>query len=173
MEEKRFFKPGDFVKRNNKAGGFVIYEGNNISETACKRLTVVCEYDPEKYKMTDAGYAYVPTLDMGTNKKRCATTIDTEKEDYWYSLCNDAERERAERVLFRYGYEWDAENLRMIDITTGEIVKTIKLPDNKYYGQIIKPISDAFKTMIRKLCVEKNKPLYPAYDGPGWDGYDD
>ena len=173
MEEKRFFKPGDFVKRNSKAGGFVIYEGNNISETACKRLTVVCEYDPEKYKMTDAGYAYVPVLDMGTNTKRCQTTIDTEKEDYWYSLCNEEEKNRAERVLLRYGYEWDAENLRMIDITTGEIVKSIKLPDDKYYGQIIKPMSDASKAMLKKLCVEKNKPSYPAYDGPGWDGYYD
>lgn len=171
MEEKRFFKPGDFVKRNSKAGGFVIYEGNNISETACKRLTVVCEYDPEKYKMTDAGYAYVPVLDMGTNTKRCQTTIDTEKEDYWYSLCNEEEKNRAERVLLRYGYEWDAENLRMIDITTGEIVKSIKIPDDKYYGQIIKPMSDASKAMLKKLCVEKNKPSYPAYDGPGWDGY--
>lgn len=171
MEEKRFFKPGDFVKRNSKASGFVIYEGNNISETACKRLTVVCEYDPEKYKMTDAGYAYVPVLDMGTNTKRCQTTIDTEKEDYWYSLCNEEEKNRAERVLLRYGYEWDAENLRMIDITTGEIVKSIKIPDDKYYGQIIKPMSDASKAMLKKLCVEKNKPSYPAYDGPGWDGY--
>jgi hypothetical protein len=121
--------------------------------------------------MTDAGYAYVPVLDMGTNTKRCQTTIDTEKEDYWYSLCNEEEKNRAERVLLRYGYEWDAENLRMIDITTGEIVKSIKIPDDKYYGQIIKPMSDASKAMLKKLCVEKNKPSYPAYDGPGWDGY--
>lgn len=172
MGENRFFKPGDFVKRNNKAGGFVIFEGNNISESSYKRLTVVCEYDPEKYKMTDAGYAYVPVLDMGTNKKRCETTIDTEKEDYWYSLCNEAEKDRAEKVLFKYGYEWDAENLRMIDITTGEIVKSIKLPDNTYYGQIIKPMSDAFKEIIKKSCYKKSEPShYPPYAGCGWDDY--
>lgn len=174
MGENRFFKPGDFIKRNNKCGSFVIFEGNNISESSYKRLTVVCEYDPEKYKMTDAGYAYVPVLDMGTNAKRCDTTIDTEKEDYWYSLCSDAERERAERILLRYGYEWDAENLRMIDITTGEIVKTIKLPDEKYYGQIIKPMSDAFKEMIKKSCYKESKPsYYQPYAGRGWDDYYD
>jgi hypothetical protein len=179
MEEKRLIKPGDFIKRNNKDGSFMIFEGKNISETTYKRLTLVCEYDPEKYMMTEAGYSHVPHLDMGTPTKRCEATIDTEREDYWISLCSDEERLRAERILLRYGYEWDAENLRMIDLETGEIVKKIITPDDTYYGQIIKPISDAFKAMLKRFCITKNKPTYSpqyGYNGGGeygWDGYED
>lgn len=180
MEEKRLFKPGDFIKRNNKNGCFMIYEGNNISETTYKRLTVVCEYDPEKYMMTDAGYSHVPNLEVSTPTKRCTTTVDTEKEDYWIQLCTTEERLRAEQVLLKYGYEWDAENLCMVDLNTGEIVKKITVPDNTYYGQIIKPISNAFKAMLKKFCFEKNKSSYSAsgYGGYGsygdcWDGYED
>ena len=179
MEEKRLIKPGDFIKRNNKDGCFMIFEGKNISESTYKRLTLVCEYDPEKYMMTDAGYSHVPHLDMSTTAKRCEATIDTEREDYWISLCSEEEKLRAERILLRYGYEWDAENLRMIDLETGEIVKKIITPDDTYYGQIIKPISDAFKAMLKRFCITKNKPTYSpqyGYNGGseyGWDGYED
>lgn len=179
MEEvKHNLNPGDFIKRKNKDGCFMIFEGNNISETSYKRLTLICEYDPEKYMMTSAGYDHVPNLDMATATKRCSVTIDTDKEDYWIGLCNEAEKRRAEKILLRYGYEWDAENLRMIDITTGEIVKKITTPDNTYYGQIIKPISDAFKAMLKRFCINKNKVSYsPQYGCPqygcGYDGWDD
>lgn len=177
-EVKRPFKVGDFIKRNNKQGCFMIYEGNNISDTSYKRLTCLCEYDPEKYMMTDAGYAHVPHLDIGTATKRCATTIDTEKEDYWITLCTEEEKRRAERVLLKYNLEWDEENLALVDIETGEIVKKIVTPDNNYYGQIIKPISETFKAMLKKFCISKNKPSYSPQYGCGmgeygWDGYED
>lgn len=177
-EVKRSFKVGDFIKRNNKQGCFMIYEGNNISDTSYKRLTCLCEYDPEKYMMTDSGYAHVPNLDIGTATKRCATTIDTDKEDYWITLCTEEEKRRAERVLLKYNLEWDEENLALVDIETGEIVKKIVTPDNTYYGQIIKPISEAFKAMLKKFCDSKNKvssysPQYGCGMGEyGWDGYD-
>ena len=173
MEEKRVFKQGDFIKRNNKQGCFLIFEGNNVSDTAYKKLTVVCEFDPEKYMMTSIGYDHVQNLEVATKTKRCSTTIDTDKEDYWFSICTEEERKRAEKILFRYGYEWDAENLCMIDVTTGEIVKKIVAPDNNYYGQIIKPINDRFKALLKKVCLEKNKSAYTPPYGGGWDGYDD
>ena len=46
MEEKRVFKQGDFLKKNNKSGSFMIYEGIDYSETTYKKLSLVCEYDP-------------------------------------------------------------------------------------------------------------------------------
>ena len=171
MEEKRVFNPGDFIKRNSKKGSFMIYEGNNISDTSYKKLTVVCEYDPEKYMMTSTGYDHVPNLEVGTTTKRCSCTIDTDKEDYWLSICTPEERAKAERILFHYGYEWDDEEKCMIDITSGEVVKRIVTPDNNYYGQIIKPISDAFKTILKKFCVDKNKPSYSYQQN--WDGYEE
>jgi hypothetical protein len=67
----------------------------------------------------------------------------------------------------------------MIDLETGEIVKKIITPDDTYYGQIIKPISDAFKAMLKRFCITKNKPTYSpqyGYNGGGeygWDGYED
>ena len=171
MEEKRVFKQGDFLKKNNKSGSFMIYEGIDYSETTYKKLSLVCEYDPEKYMMTSAGYSHVPNLEVAKNGKRCESTIDTDKEDYWISICTAEEKLRAEQILLRYGYEWDDENLRLVDLETGEVVKKISIPDNTYYGQIIKPISDAFKALLKRFCIAKNKPTY-AY-GNGYTEYDD
>lgn len=172
MEEKRAFKQGDFLKKNNKEGSFMIYEGNNVSETTYKKMTLVCCYDPEKYMMTSAGYSHVPNLEVSKNGKRCDETIDTEQEDYWISICSEEERLRAERILLKYGYEWDAENLLLIDTETGEVVKKITIPDNTYYGQIIKPISDAFKAILKSFCITKNKPTYtPQYQEGYYEDY--
>lgn len=178
MEEKRSFKQGDFLRKKNKPGSFMIYEGNDYSETTYKKLSLVCEYDPEKYMMTSAGYSHVPYLDMAKKGKRCETTIDTDKEDYWVSICTTEERLRAESILLRYGYEWDDENMCMIDLQSGEVVKKIVTPDNTYYGQIIKPISEAFKAMLKKFCISKNKSSYSPQYGCGmgeygWNGYED
>ena len=172
MEEKRVFKQGDFLKKNNKEGSFMIYEGNNMSETTYKKMTLICCYDPEKYMMTSAGYSHVPHLEVATPTKRCEETIDTEQEDYWISICSDEERMRAERILLRYGYEWDAESLSLVDVETGEVVKKIVIPDNTYYGQIIKPISDAFKAILKRFCITKNKTTYSSqYANGGYPDY--
>lgn len=155
------FEKGDFIKRSNKKGSFMIYEGNDVSEGYSKKLTLVCFYDPEKYMMTSLGYHQVPHLEVATRTKRCDETIDTPKEDYWLSKCNANEKAEALKVLEGYGYHWDEENLSLIHVVTGEVVKKIMIPDNTYYGQIIKPITEAFKALLKKFCIESNKPKYP------------
>ena len=174
MEEKKTFNKGDFIKRDNRKGTFMIYEGNNISDTCVKKLSLVCAYDPEKYMQTSIGYDHVPYLDVATNDRRCGETIDTEKEDYWIKLCSPSEKAEAIKILKEYDYMWDEENLAMIDTTTGEIVKRIITPDNKYYGQVIKPITESFKNLLKQVCVKKNKPVYnPNYNyREDWDCYD-
>ena len=140
----------------------MIYEGNNISDTCVKKMTLVCAYDPEKYMQTEMGYDHVPYLDVSTKKHRCADTIDTEKEDFWIKLCTPSEKEEAINVLKEYGYVWDEENLAMVDILTGEIVKRIIIPDNKYYGEIIKPITETSKNILKQFCLSKSKPVYTS-----------
>jgi hypothetical protein len=172
MEEKKEFKRGDFLKRDNRRGSFMIYEGNNISDTCVKKMTLVCAYDPEKYMQTAMGYDHVPYLDVSTKKHRCADTIDTEKEDFWIKLCTPSEKEEAINVLKEYGYVWDEENLAMVDILTGEIVKRIIIPDNKYYGEIIKPITETSKNILKQFCLSKSKPIYTPNYREDWDYYD-
>lgn len=158
MEDKHF-KQGDFLKKKNKIGSFMIYEGNNISKNAYKKMTLVCEYDPEKYTATSMGYDRKPFLDV-----KCETTIDTETEDYWIGICNEEEKETAKNILKEHGYEWDENNLALINMETKETVRKIKTPDNKYYGQIIKPISNSFKDILKQFCKNKNIYTYtPSY----------
>ena len=175
MGEKRVLKEGDFIKRDNRKGSFMIYEGRNISDTCVKKLTLVCAYDPEKYMQTTIGYDHVPHLDVATKEKPCAETIDTEKEDYWISLCTPTEKAQAIDVLEQYGYIWDEENMALVDMVTGEIIKRIVIPDNKYYGEIIRPITDNSKNLLKKFCLDKNKPVYTTYPPSyrDWDEYGD
>lgn len=171
MGEKRVLKEGDFIKRDNRKGSFMIYEGRNISDTCVKKLTLVCAYDPEKYMQTSTGgYDHVPYLDVANKRKPCGETIDTDKEDYWISLCTPTEKADAIEILEQYGYIWDEENMALVDMVTGEIIKRIVIPDNKYYGEIIKPITDDSKNLLKKFCLEKSKPVYnPSYQD--WDDY--
>ena len=173
MGENRTLKPGDFIKRDNKKGSFMIYEGNDISEsTYTKKFTLIASYDPEKYMMTSIGYDHVPHLDVACSTRRCAETIDTDKEDFWISLCNPIEKADAISILEDYGYHWDEEKLEMIDLQTGEIIKKITVPDNTYYGQVIKPITDAFKDILKRFCLDKSKPTTPYYSqhyNQDWD----
>ena len=176
MGENRTFKQGDFIKRDNKKGSFMIYEGNDKSETSVKKLTLIASYDPEKYMMTAIGYDNVPHLDVATSTRRCADTVDTEKEDYWISLCTPTEKQDALAVLAYYNYYWDEEKLEMIDLQTGEIIKKIVVPDNTYYGEIIKPITDKFKNMLKQFCINKNRSVSPYYSqryDRDWDEYGD
>lgn len=172
MGEKRVFKEGDFIKRDNRKGSFMIYEGKNISDTCVKKLTVVCAYDPEKYMQTKCGYDHVPHLEVPMKGKPCSETIDTDKEDYWISLCTPTEKADAIQILEEYGYIWDEENLALVDMVTGEIIKRIVIPDNTYYGEIVRPITDDFKDILKKSCLEKSKPTYPTHS-PSYQDWDD
>lgn len=166
------FQKGDFLKKDNKKGSFMIYEGNDMSEGYSKKYTLVCYYDPEKYMMTTMGYHQVPHLEIATKTKRCEETIDTTREDFWIKKCNDKEKAEAIKVLEDYGYCWDDENMLLIDTSTGEVIKKITLPDNTYYGQIIKPITEAFKAMLKRFCIQANKPAYSTRYSEYDDYYD-
>ena len=160
-EVKRKFERGDFLKKTNKKGSFMIYEGNNLSETGTyKRMSLVCYYDPESYQMGDFGYESKPNLEVASKYKPCTTTLDTEEEDYWVHICDDREKEEAMNVLATYGLYWNEEDLELIHIETGEIIRKVVVPDNKYYGQLIKPMGENFKKMIKRYCDSKIKPLY-------------
>ena len=60
----------------------------------------------------------------------------------------------------------------MVDILTGEIVKRIIIPDNKYYGEIIKPITETSKNILKQFCLSKSKPIYTPNYREDWDYYD-
>lgn len=166
------FEKGDFLKKDSKKGSFMIYEGNDLSEGYSKKYTLVCYYDPEKYKMTSLGYNQVPHLEVASNTKRCSETVDTIREDFWIKKCTEKEKAEALKVLENYGYHWDEENMCLIDTTTGEVVKKITLPDNTYYGQIIRPITEAFKAMLKRFCIQANKPSYSTRYSEYDDYYD-
>ena len=173
----KIFNAGDFLKRDSKRGSFMIYEGENISDSSYKKMTLLCYFDPEKYMMTPMGYHQVPNLEVSKRGKRCSETIDTEKEDYWVKVCSPKEKEEALKVLEEYGYEWNEELMALIDIATGAVVCKITKPDNTYYGQIIRPISEAFKALLKKFCLDKNSPAIPVHYGTScyddyYDGYD-
>ena len=89
----KIFNAGDFLKRDSKHGSFMIYEGQNISDSSYKKMTLLCYFDPEKYMMTSMGYHQVPNLEVSKKGKRCSETIDTEKEDYWVKVCSPKEKE--------------------------------------------------------------------------------
>lgn len=171
-EIKKKFNRGDFLRKNNKKGSFMIYEGNNLSDTAYKRMTLICIYDPEKYVMGSLGYEQKPTLEVGTRQKACIETIDTEEEDYWIKLCNDQEKAEAIEILKEYGYHWNEETLELVDIETGEVVRKVMIPDNTYHGQIIKPISQEFKEIIKTACTNKNKVVARYSPSEDYDYYD-
>jgi hypothetical protein len=170
-DTKRMFSRGDFLKKNNKKGSFMIYEGNNISDSSYKRMTLVCIYDPEKYMMGSLGYEQKPHLEVGTTSKPCLETIDTEQEDYWISICTDNEKEQAIDILAKYGYYWNAESMELIKIETGEVIRKLVIPDNTYHGEVIKPTSDKFRELAKKYCSSKLTPSYSMNHYP--DCYDD
>ena len=170
--DKRFNK-GDFLRKDNKKGSFMIYEGNNISSTSYKRMTLVCFYDPEAFTMGPIGYENKPKLELSTSSKPCETTIDTEEEDFWIKKCSPLEREEAERILAKYGLIWNEDSLELIDIASGEVVKKIIVPDDTYYGQIIRPITEKFKELLHKWVFKKMKAEYSYSSQYPYDYYDD
>jgi hypothetical protein len=164
------FKRGDFLRKDNKKGSFMIYEGNNLSDTSYKRMTVICYYDPEAFQMGPIGYEPKPKLEVATKLHPCSITVDTEEEDFWVKVCSPAEKQAAIDVLKKHGLFWNEETLELVDIESGEIVRKVIIPDNKYYGEIIRPISKKFKELIKKWVINKLRPSYQSYYD---DYYDD
>lgn len=159
-DTNRKFTQGDFLRKKNKKGSFMIYEGNNISESSYKRMTLICIYDPEKFVMGDMGYEQKPTLEVANKQKPCTETIDTEEEDYWVAICTPEEKEEALNILSEYGLYWNEETLELTDMTTGEVVRKITVPDNTYHGEVIKPTTNKFRELARKYCSSKLVPSY-------------
>jgi hypothetical protein len=164
------FERGDFLKKDTKKGSFMIYEGNNISDTSYKKMTVICYYDPESFQMGPIGYEPRPKLEIGTKIHPCTMTLDTEEEDFWIKACTPNEKAAAIEVLKRHGLFWNEETLELVDIESGEVVRRVIIPDNKYYGEIIRPISEKFKELIKKWVISKLRPCYPTHT---YDYYDD
>ena len=165
------FERGEFLRKDTKKGSFMIYEGNNLSSSSYKMMSLVCFYDPEKYQMGPIGYETKPSLEVGTKLKPCATTIDTEEEDFWIKRCSENEKDEALRILAKHGLYWDEKDLALVDITSGEVIRKIVIPDDKYYGQIIRPKSNKFKELIKKCCVNKVK-VETRYQGCYDEYYD-
>ena len=164
------FERGDFLKKDTKKGSFMIYEGNNISDTSYKKMTVICYYDPESFQMGPIGYEPRPKLEVGTKIHPCTITLDTEEEDFWIKACTPNEKAAAIEVLKRHGLFWNEETLELVDIESGEVVRRVIIPDDKYYGEIIRPISEKFKELIKKWVISKLRPCYPTHT---YDYYDD
>ena len=174
-EQENKFQKGDFLRRTYKEGIFMIYEGNNLSDTAYKKMSLVCYYDPDAYVRGDFGYESRPNLEVGDKYRPCETTVDTEEETYYVKKCNDEEIERALNILAQHGLYWDKENLELVRMDTGEIIRKIAVPDDTYHGEVIKPTSIDFKELAKKYCSSKLKPSYTRTYGCGYgaDYYDD
>jgi hypothetical protein len=154
------FERGDFLRKDTKKGSFMIFEGNNVSDTSYKRLSLVCYYNPEEFQMGAIGYESKPKLEIATKLAPCPTTVDTDEEDFWIKKCSPNEKAAALEILKQHGLFWNEETLELVDIETGEVVRRVIVPDNKYYGQIIHPISEKFKELIKKWVISKLKPIY-------------
>jgi hypothetical protein len=171
-EVEQKFKIGDFLKKDNKKGSFMIYEGKNISDSSYKKMTLLCVYDPEKYMPHDGLYDKQPYLEVGTKTKPCSETINTEEEDFWVKKCTEKEKQEALELLKEYGYVWLEETLELIDMETGELVRKIVVPDNKYHGELIHSNGNKFNKIIKSWCESKIPPrTYYPYDR--YDYYDD
>lgn len=171
MEDKKVFEKGEFIRKKSKPGSFMIFDGDNISQTAYKRLTLVCSYEPERYSVGSCGYAPKPFFSVACNGVPCEDTVDTDVEDFWIIRLTEGEKNKALKVISSYGYEWDEKNLAMIRINDGKVVKKIVVPDNKYHNEVIKPISLEFKALLKKSCTKTKKksyetsPYYGYYEG--------
>ena len=166
MEEYRVFQKGDFITETNKPGSFFIYEGINLSPSY-KKLSIIAQYDPSKYRKQDDGEYYSsPFLEIATNNSKCDKSLYEDKETYWCKICTPEQKEKALEVLRNYGYSWDDETLSIIDINTGEVVRKVTEPKTEYNGETVKPITKKLKDLLRGLCVESNKKKY-SYSGGG------
>lgn len=169
---KNKFKPGDFITSSNKPTSFCIFEGVDVSTSSTfKKLSVLVSYDPSKYCESDSGYKMMPFLEVARSNKRCEKTVDTDESCYWTRKCSEVEKEEALRKLLEYGYIWDEENKTLLDSETNEVITKIHLPKLEYKGDIIKPISEKFKEILRMFCRDKNKKVEYSYPNSHYSRY--
>ena len=171
MTTNNKFNPGDFVTFSNKKGSFAIYEGVDASTTSYKKLTVLLYYDPSKYTQTDEGYKMIPFMETSKKNKPCEKTVDTDENSYWTRRCTAEEIDEALEVMREYGYLWDEENLAVVAADSGDVITKIRLPKIEYKGQVIKPMTEKFKKLLKFFCLEKNKKTYSYPDNYSryWD----
>lgn len=164
MEGKRKFEKGDFLKYDNKPGSFAIFEGIDLMPTYqyTKKYSVVVFFDPSKYCENEngCGWGTRPYLEVVKPNKPCEKTLDTLEEDYFWKVCTPREKEMALATLEEYGYEWDEENLELIEQTSGKVVYKIIVPKLEYNGDIIKPISKGNKKQLKNYVLSKNTYSY-------------
>ena len=180
---KRAFKKGEFVTNTNKPGSFAIFEGIECeSYSVNKKYSVIAAYDPAKYRENPngSGWATLPYLEVATASTRCTTTVDGDTESFWWRPCTESEVERAIDILQGYGYYWNSDLQAIIDKNTGEIVRTIIEPKVEYNGDVVKPISQKFKELLKSVCdkIIEDKYSYKSaayycygdfWDGECWD----
>ena len=172
MAEARFFQKGDFIKYDYKKESFGIFEGVDLepSYQYTKKLSLACFYDPLKYaENTDGigGWSSRPVLEVAKVNKPCDKTIDTVKEDSWWKLCNEEEKEQALKRLAYYGYEWDEKNLQIINAETKQVIYKIISPKLEYNDEEIKPITEESKTLLKQAVISKNS-YSRSYGGGGY-----
>lgn len=161
-EVKRDFKKGEFIMNTNKPGSFAIFEGIEAeSYSATKKYSVIVSYDPSKYReLPTGGWGSLPYIEVATKCTRCETTVDGDTSSYWWRPCTESEKEKAIGVLQEYGYYWNEELLSIIDKETGEIVRTVVEPKIEYNGEVVKPISQKLRSLLKRVCDEITKKRY-------------
>lgn len=183
MNENKFvFSKGDFLTNPNKPGSFAIFEGVECeSYSSLKKYTAILAYDPSKYHEVSEGvWNTSPYLDIPTNLTRCATKIDGNTQSYWWRKCTLEEKEKALNILQDHGYYWNEDLMSVIQKDTGEIIRTAANPKIEYNGDVVKPISQETKNMMKSVCdkIIEKKYSYTTgrqycyggfWDGEYWD----
>lgn len=182
----RNFEKGDFIKYTNKPESFGIFEGIDLDPSMkyAKKWSMVLYFDPSKYCQKESGgWGSVPVLELPKDGKPCPKTIDTLKEDYSWKICSPEEKRNCIEKLAEYGLEWDEENMTLVDTETGEIIHKVFVPKIEYNGEVVKPMQEQFKEMIKKYVINENKPTYTTYNsnlghhtpyyGRRYDDYDE
>lgn len=182
MAVLKTFQKGDFIKYDYKALSFGIFDGEDLMPefNYAKKYTLALYYDPSKYCQNDdgSGWGSRPVLEVSSFGKHCEKTVDTDKEDNFWKLCSEEEKELALKKMAEYGLRWDEKKLEIIDIGTEKVLYRIKVPKLEYHGEEVKPISKKLKGKLKKYIMGKNKvaTTYPnsryAYGGYYEDYYD-
>lgn len=179
------FKAGDFIKYTSYSTQkvtFAIFEGCDLTSynnVYAKKYSLACFYDSYCYQNNlnnDKGWGYVPKFFIASDNKACDKTIDTLKEDRWWSLCDEEEIKNAHEVLATYGVKWDEENKCLVNLDTGEIVYKLIIPRLKYDGEEIAPINEETKHHLILATRKVIKDAYPHYGDAyryGYGAYDD
>ena len=180
---KRQFEKGEFITNTNKPGSFAIFEGVECDSQSSyyKKYSVIAYYDPAKYRELPGGnWGTVPHLDVATRTTRCEQSVDGDTESYWWRPCTPREKERAIDILQQYGYYWNEDLTAIVAKDTGEIVRTIVEPKLQYNGEVVKPISQKLKDLLKRVCdeiIDRKYSYKTAYvndyygfwDGECWD----